>query len=269
MQIPAKVNLGLNIVSRRPDGYHNLETVFYPVPIFDEISMEYAPATSGNGQVTLHLEGIEVLGKVEDNLVARACKLLIEDFPQLAALDITLRLTKNIPTQAGMGGGSADASYTLLLINDTFSLGLTAGQLESYALKLGADCPFFIRSTPAFATGIGEVLSPVELDLSGMFMAVIKPDIAISTREAFSKVVPSKPAICCKDFVVEPVETWRDRLKNDFEQSAFALYPELAAIKQHLYDAGATYAAMSGSGSAMFGIFREKPNIEGAYILEL
>lgn len=269
MLIPAKVNLGLNIVSRRPDGYHNLETVFYPVPIYDEISISYVPSSDNIGKVELQLEGIEVLGKPEDNLVVRACNLLKADFPQLSSYDITLQLKKNIPTQAGMGGGSADASYTLLLINDTFQLGLTTEQLEAYALKLGADCPFFVRSTPAFATGIGEILSPIELDLRGMYMAVIKPEIAISTREAFSKVAPTTPEVCCRDIVMQPIETWRERLQNDFEVSAFALYPELASIKQSLYDAGATYAAMSGSGSAMFGIFKEKPNINRAYILDL
>ena len=269
MNIPAKINLGLNVVSKRADGYHNLETVFYPVPIYDELTLECVPADEGKGHVELSLGGIEVLGRVEDNLVVRACNLLKADHAVLNDVDIKLHLTKNIPTQAGMGGGSADASYTLLIINETFNLGLATEQLEAYALKLGADCPFFITSKPAFATGVGEELSPINVDLIGKYIAVVKPDIAISTKEAFSKIVPMKPHKCCRDVVAQPIDTWRAELKNDFEVSAFALYPELATIKQRLYDEGAVYAAMSGSGSAMFGIFNEKPQLDYAIVRRL
>ena len=269
MKIPAKINLGLNVVSKREDGYHDLETVFYPVPIYDELTLTYSPSKGENGAVELCLDGISVLGRVEDNLVVKACNLLKADFAVLNSMDLKLHLTKNIPTQAGMGGGSADASYTLILLNETFRLGLTDAQLEAYALRLGADCPFFVRSKPAYATGVGEVLSPIDIDLSGKYLAVIKPEIAISTREAFSKIVPMKPQKCCRDIVIQPIRTWKDELKNDFETSAFALYPELLSIKQRLYDAGADYAAMSGSGSAMFGIFEEKPKLADAIVVDL
>ena len=256
--VPAKINLGLNIVGKRADGYHNLETVFYPIPLYDEISISINPACCKEPQ--LEIEGTSVPGRTEDNLVVRAYRMLESEFPELPAL--SFRLIKHIPTQAGMGGGSADASCTLRLINSMFDLGLSEERLEQYAVRLGADCPFFIKAEPAFAQGIGEQLESISLNLSGRYIAIIKPSIAISTKEAFSLVSPKIPKKSCRDIVMQPIETWREELSNDFEVSAFALYPELAAIKQYLYDSGATYAAMSGSGSAMFGIYTNEPDIQ-------
>ena len=255
---PAKINLGLNIVSKRADGYHNLETVFYAIPLYDEISITSNPVNSSSN--ILDIEGVEILGKAEDNLVVKAYNMLRKDFKELPEMHFHLK--KRIPTQAGMGGGSADASCTLLLINRMFNLNLSSERLEEYALRLGADCPFFIKATPAFAQGVGEMLETISLDLSGRYIAIIKPDIAISTREAFSLVKPTRPEKCCRDIVMQPIETWKEELKNDFEVSAFTLYPELAEIKRLLYHEGADYASMSGSGSAMFGIFSEQPDIE-------
>lgn len=241
-----KINLGLNVVAQRPDGYHDLETVFYPVPLCDTLTVEPAAST------TLSLEGIAVEGPTEDNIVVRAYRLLSADFP-LPPLSISLR--KAIPTQAGMGGGSADGAFMLRLLNSSFGLGLSEARLMDYALRLGADCPFFILSKPAYAEGVGERLQPIGLDLSGWQLAVVRPAIPVSTREAFSLIVPRRPRECCKDIVAMPVEQWRDRLCNDFETSVFALHPEIGAIKERLYGLGATYAAMSGSGSAVFGLF--------------
>ena len=174
----------------------------------------------------------------------------------------SIRLKKNIPSQAGLGGGSSDATAMLMMLNEKYNLGISDNELRSYASRLGADCPFFVDAKPTFATGIGNVFTPLATPISGlegMFIVVVKPDIAVSTREAYSMLRPRKPDICCKDIVHKPVEAWKDLLTNDFEQPVFGIYPELASIKQRLYCCGATYAQMSGSGSALFGIFDDNP----------
>ena len=188
----------------------------------------------------------------------RAYHLLKQDFPTLPR--IHAHLWKGIPTQAGMGGGSSDCAYMLLLLNEQFQLGLTNEQLIQYAAKLGADCAFFIYSRPCYAEGIGEKLQPINLSLSGYHIAIVRPDIPVPTKEAFSRIHPHYPIQNCRESVMQPVETWRETLVNDFEESVFALHPEIGAIKQRLYDMGATYAAMSGSGSALFGLFKEQPD---------
>jgi 4-diphosphocytidyl-2-C-methyl-D-erythritol kinase len=190
--------------------------------------------------------------------VVRAYQLLKQDFPTLPR--IHSHLWKGIPTQAGMGGGSSDCAYMMLLLNQQFQLGLTDEQLIEYAAKLGADCAFFILSRPCYAEGIGEKLQPIDLSLSGYYIAVVRPDIPVPTKEAFSRIRPHYPAQNCRETVMQPVETWRDTLINDFEESVFALHPEIGNIKQQLYDMGATYAAMSGSGSALFGLFKKQPD---------
>jgi 4-diphosphocytidyl-2-C-methyl-D-erythritol kinase len=207
----------------------------------------------------LKVSNIAIEGDEQRNLVVRAYTMLKQDFPQLPRLHIHLH--KAIPTQAGMGGGSSDGAYMLRLLNEQFALGLTDEQLVGYAARLGADCPFFIWSRPAYAEGIGERLQPVSLSLSDYHIAIVRPDIPVSTKEAFSLVKPQRPSRNCRDIVMQPVETWREELVNDFEQSVFALHPEIGAIKKQLYDMGALYAAMSGSGSSLFGIFRKPINI--------
>ena len=251
-----KINLGLNVVERRPDGYHNLETVFYPVPITD--ALEVQPMDAGFPSAVdcdLKVTNLLIEGDEQKNLVVRAYQLLKQDFPQMPR--VHAHLFKNIPTQAGMGGGSSDCAYMLLLLNRMFSLGLSDAQLIDYAARLGADCAFFILNRPAYAEGIGERLQPVDLRLQGWYLAVVRPNIPVSTKEAFSLIKPCRPQKNCRDIVLQPVDTWRDELKNDFETSVFALHPEIAQIKQQLYEQGAVYAAMSGSGSAVFGLFRE------------
>jgi len=255
----AKINLGLNIVSKRNDGYHNLETVFYPINLTDEISIE----TKHDGLKQAHpceltLNGIAIEGNVQDNLIVKAYNLLKERHANLP--EITVSLTKNIPSQAGMGGGSSDCAYTITMLNKMFNLNLSTTDMQRLAAKLGADCPFFISPTPSFATGIGEELSPVSVDLSGYSLAIVKPQVMVSTKEAFARIMPKQPKKCCRDIVLQPIETWRDELVNDFELSVATLHPEIARIKQTLYDRGAVYAAMSGSGSAVFGVFKERPN---------
>jgi len=254
----AKINLGLNVVEKRPDGYHNLQTVFYPVPIMD--ALEVVPMGDGFPSAVdcdLKVTNIHIEGDEQRNLVVRAYQLLKEDFPTLPR--IHTHLWKGIPTQAGMGGGSSDCAYMIRLLNETFELGLTNEQMQQYAARLGADCAFFIQSTPCYAEGIGEVLTPIELDLKDWTLCVVRPDIPVPTKEAFSRIHPHYPAINCREAVYQPVETWRNTLVNDFEESVFALHPEIGAIKDKLYEMGATYAAMSGSGSALFGLFKEEP----------
>lgn len=256
----AKINLGLNIVSKRPDGYHNLETVFYPIPLTDALEIKYMDEKfPSESPCDLKITGNDVDCNEEDNLVIKAYKLLAADFqlPRVHA-----HLVKRIPTQAGLGGGSSDAAYMIRLLDERFRLNIGIPEMERYAAKLGADCAFFITADPSYAEGIGDVLMPADVPgagLGGYYLAVVKPSVAVSTRDAYTAIVPKTPAKCCRDIVRQPIETWKDELVNDFEAPIFAMHPELAAIKQSLYDAGAVYAAMSGSGSALFGIFREQP----------
>lgn len=256
----AKINLGLNIVNKRPDGYHNLETVFYPIPLTDALEIKYMDEKfPSESPCDLKITGNDVDCNEEDNLVIKAYQLLAADFqlPRVHA-----HLVKRIPTQAGLGGGSSDAAYMIRLLDERFRLNIGIPEMERYAAKLGADCAFFITADPSYAEGIGDVLMPADVpgaDLGGYYLAVVKPSVAVSTRDAYAAIVPKTPAKCCRDIVRQPIETWKDELVNDFEAPIFAMHPELAAIKQSLYDAGAVYAAMSGSGSALFGIFREQP----------
>ena len=254
----AKINLGLNVVEKRPDGYHNLQTVFYPVPIKDALEVQpMDPAFPSDYDCDLKVTNITIDGDEQRNLVVRAYQLLKKDFPTLPR--IHAHLWKGIPTQAGMGGGSSDCAYMLLLLNQLFGLGLTDKQLVSYAAKLGSDCAFFILSRPCYAEGIGELLHPIDLSLSGYYIAVVRPDIPVPTKEAFSHIHPHYPAQNCRETVMQPVDSWRETLVNDFEESVFSLHPEIGQVKQQLYDMGATYAAMSGSGSSLFGLFKERP----------
>lgn len=256
----AKINLGLNIVSKRSDGYHNLETVFYPIPLTDALEIKYMDEKfPSESPCDLKITGNDVDCNEEDNLVIKAYQLLAADFqlPRVHA-----HLVKRIPTQAGLGGGSSDAAYMIRLLDERFRLNIGIPEMERYAAKLGADCAFFITADPSYAEGIGDVLMPADVPgagLGGYYLAVVKPSVAVSTRDAYAAIVPKTPAKCCRDIVRQPIETWKDELVNDFEAPIFAMHPELAAIKQSLYDAGAVYAAMSGSGSALFGIFREQP----------
>lgn len=255
----AKINLGLNVVEKRPDGYHYLQTVFYPVPLKDALEVQVMDeAFPSEYDCDLKVTNITIEGDEQRNLVVRAYQLLKQDFPTLPR--IHTHLWKGIPTQAGMGGGSSDCAYMLLLLNQQFHLGLTDEQLMQYAAKLGADCAFFILSRPCYAEGIGEKLQPIDLSLSGYYIAVVRPDIPVPTKEAFSRIHPHYPAQNCRETIMQPIETWRDALINDFEESVFALHPEIGDIKQRLYDMGATYAAMSGSGSALFGLFKKQPD---------
>ena len=251
----AKINLGLNIVSKRADGYHNLETVFYPVAIRD--ALEVVPAAGEKG--IFKQSGILLEGNPEQNLVVKAYSLLKKEYA-LPEVDIFLR--KNIPFGAGLGGGSADAAFMLKLLNNIYELHIPENKLEEFASQLGADCPFFIRNKPVFATGTGNIFTPIDLSLEEYFIVLVKPEIHVSTKEAYELVKPELPAVSLKEIVKNPPETWKGIMINDFESSVFVKYPAIKDIKEKLYDFGAIYASMSGSGSSVFGIFREEPNLD-------
>ncbi len=264
----AKINLGLNVVEKRADGYHNLETVFYPVPIKDALEVQVMDeAFPLQVDCDLKVSNMLIDGDEQRNLVVRAYQLLKCDFPQLPR--VHAHLWKGIPTQAGMGGGSSDCAYMIRLLNEMFHLQLCDGQMIDYAARLGADCAFFVKSTPCYAEGIGEQMEEIALDLSDWYIGVVRPDIPVPTKEAFSRIRPHYPQKNCREVVKQPVETWKDELINDFEESVFALHPEIGKIKECLYQMGATYAAMSGSGSALFGLFRNTPDRLGQQFGEM
>ena len=257
----AKINLGLNVVEKRPDGYHNLETVFYPVQIEDALEVyPMDPEFPSEYDCDLKVTNITIDGDEQRNLVVRAYNLLKADFPTLPR--IHAHLYKGIPTQAGMGGGSSDCGFMITLLNDMFKLGLSDQQMIDYAAHLGADCAFFIFNRPCYAEGIGEKLQPIDLDLKGWYLSLVRPDIPVSTREAFALIKPHYPEVNCREVVKQPVESWRDALVNDFEGSVFAVHPELGAVKDRLYELGATYAAMSGSGSTLFALSHQPLNLD-------
>ena len=245
----AKINLGLSILSKRPDGYHNLETIFYPLPIRDVL--EIVPAEESRFFPT----GLDIPGKSGENLVLQAYHLLKNKFSLIKPLDIHLH--KAIPMGAGLGGGSSDAAEILQLINLYFDLRISYSALNEFALELGSDCPFFIQSQPCFASGRGEILEPVSLDLSMYSFLLIHPEIRIETVWAFSKIKTSSLTYELKKSILNPIQYWKNSIFNDFELPVFELHPSLQKIKEKLYAAGAVYASMTGSGSTIFGIFNK------------
>jgi 4-diphosphocytidyl-2-C-methyl-D-erythritol kinase len=246
-----KINLGLHIINKRDAGYHDLETVFLPVPFTDVLEIG-----------VLHLGGVghmDVTGlpiNTGDNLCTKAYNLLKQNFPNLP--EVQIHLHKVIPLGAGLGGGSSDAAFTLQLLNQKFNLKLKTEQLLDYALRLGSDCPFFIINKPCLATSRGEILQPVSIDLSNYKLLIVNPRIHIDTGWAFSNVTPGRPAVSIKEIIEEPVETWKGHLQNDFEALVFAVYPQIKKIKEDMYSNGAVYASLSGSGSTVYGIFKKE-----------
>ena len=252
-----KINLGLRIVRKREDGYHDLETIFYPVyGLHDELEVEPAE------EFALLQDGLVVDCSPTDNLIYKVYKRMQEHFPQIGNVKITFK--KNIPFGAGLGGGSSDAAHMAIALNEIFSLGLTREQLAEEVRPLGADCPFFIYNTPCYAEGIGDQLTPISLDLSGLRLVMIKPACGVSTKEAYAGIKPKGTCKVLNDLKVLTVLndlTILSAFTNDFEETVCKVHPEIAEIKQRLLDAGALYAAMSGSGSTVFGLFQN--NAEG------
>ena len=246
--VTAKINLGLQIVRKRPDGYHDLQTVFYPTDFYHDI-MSLTPCSS---EFEFELESDEDLGDSNNNLCVKAFRLLQKDF---GISGVHIYLDKGIPTGAGLGGGSADAAFTLSLLVSAFQLPVTEEQMLHYALQLGSDVPFFLYNRPMYATGRGEVMTPIKLDLSSYQLKIVKPDIHVSTKEAYAGITPKETDVFLPTVLQQDVRTWDGLVVNDFEESVFDKHPELREIKESFYRDGALFAAMSGSGSAIFGLF--------------
>jgi 4-diphosphocytidyl-2-C-methyl-D-erythritol kinase len=242
----AKINLGLNITEKRPDGYHNIETVFYPVKLNDVVEITDALET------TCVVKGIDVPGNAKDNLCLKAFNTLKKDF-DLPSQQITL--LKHIPVGAGLGGGSSDAAHLIKLVNDKFLLGLSAAQMQGYARPLGADCAFFIENRPVYAFGKGDEFSTIAIDLSNYYLVLVKPPVHVSTAGAYAGIMPVIPSRSVKDLIHLPVKDWRSNLENDFELPVFSKYPDIEQIKAKLYQSGALFSLMSGSGSCVYAIF--------------
>ena len=248
-----KINLGLNILRKRSDGHHDLETIFYPLPLTDVLEITTYTGHERTPVIPFTTSGLPIETDTVSNLCSKAYKILKKDFPDLPL--VQMHLHKVIPLGSGLGGGSADAAFTLKLLNEKFGLQLSFNQLCEYAIQLGSDCPFFIINKPCFATGRGEELQEMSVNLSAYKILIVNPGIYINTGEAFRHIKPTIPERSIKKVIASPIKIWKDQLKNDFEVYAFKKYPELVDIKDQLYLAGAVYASMSGSGSTVYGIF--------------
>lgn len=277
LKVNAKINLGLYITGKRPDGYHTLQTIFYPVGLksgtpespwpFGDL-LEITPLPAGADSHRFTFTGLTIDCPMEKNLVVKAVRLYDDEYfhatgRRMPRFDV--RLEKHIPFGAGLGGGSADASFTLMLLNELCGFPLTMEQLAAMAARLGADCPFFLLNRPCVAEGIGEVLTPIDLDLSGMWLVIVKPEVSVSTAEAFRGIKPEMPAAGVAEVAALPIDQWQERLENRFEPHIFAAHPELPRLKRQLQQQGAVYTAMSGSGSSIFGIFDSADKAADAY----
>lgn len=246
----AKINLGLHVLNKRPDGYHEMESCIYPVDLCD--ILEIIVADKFQFQST----GLTISGNEESNLVIKAYRLLTEEYK---LPPVHIHLHKVIPMGAGLGGGSSDGAYALKMINELFSLNMPIQRLEEYASQLGSDCPFFIQNRPVIVSGTGTSLKQVEINLSGYRIEIAHPQVHVSTVEAYGMITPKKPQITIAEALKQPIANWKNSLVNDFEEPMLKRFPEIAKAKQELYDRGAIYAAMTGSGSSVFGIFKDYP----------
>jgi 4-diphosphocytidyl-2-C-methyl-D-erythritol kinase len=252
----AKINLGLRITAKRNDGYHNIETIFYPVGLYD--ALEFVVSSEKQKKDIFTVTGLETGGLPEDNLVIKGVHLLRKNFP---VPFLKIHLHKAIPAGAGLGGGSSDAAAIIRCINHFFNLSIDNDKLIALALEIGSDCPFFLENVPSIARGRGEILEPVDYFLSGYYILLINPGIGISTKEAYHNCKPGQPLTDLKKLISFPIEEWKNLIINDFEKIVFKTYPMIENIKKILYESGAIYSSMSGSGSTVYGIFREKPVI--------
>lgn len=259
----AKINLGLTITEKRTDGFHNIESIFYPVGWNDALEVlsvdPSTPLRVTKEDFNLHLSGLPISGNTEDNLLYKAYQI-IRQTKTLPSIDVYLH--KTLPMGAGLGGGSADAAFFINLLNEQFSLNFSESERLDIARQLGSDCAFFIKNKPIFASQKGDVFTDIELDLSHLYIAIIYPNVHSNTKEAYSLVKPHQPNRSLLDIIKQPISTWKTDLVNDFEKSIFSLYPIVEKTKHDLYELGAVYACMSGSGSAVFGLFETEPNIK-------
>jgi 4-diphosphocytidyl-2-C-methyl-D-erythritol kinase len=245
-----KINIGLHVVEKRTDGYHNIQSIFYPIKTKDVVEII---SSNSENEISYTQSGLQIDGNTDNNLCIKAYHLLKRDFSNLP--HIQLHLHKAIPMGAGLGGGSSDGAFTLKLLNDKYQLNISESQLINYALKLGSDCPFFILNRACYAAGRGENLNPVKLDISNYKLLIVNPGIHVNTGLAFSQLTPHHPNVDLIEAVSKPVSEWKDIITNDFEPSVFKMHPAIAELKSHLYEKGALYASMSGSGSSVYGIF--------------
>lgn len=255
----AKINIGLHITEKRKDGFHNIETVFYPVKWCD--ALEVVPGSKNTtNKFNLKLYGLPITGSPTDNLLIRACNFFDEIFK---LPEIQLHLYKNIPMGAGLGGGSSDAAFLLKMLNEISGAGFSDDDLKKLASKLGSDCSFFVENKPLYATGKGDIFEAIELALDGIFIVIIYPGINSNTAQAYSKVIPDNSRARLSDIITAfaPAE-WSSHLHNDFETSVFASHPQIAKVKEQIYEAGAFYASLSGSGSAVYGLFEKQPELQ-------
>lgn len=249
----AKINIGLNVLEKREDGYHTIESIFYPINWCDAIE---ALTVKGNGEIKINLLGTPIQGPLENNLCYKAFQLLNEKY---TLPSVNLWLLKNIPMGAGLGGGSADAAFFLSQLNKLFALNLSIDELQTYATQIGSDCTFFIQNKPAFVNETGNIIHPIAFDLSKYYISVVYPSIHIETKNAYSLITPHKKPYSLKQAILSPIGDWKELIVNDFEEPLFKKYPQLSEIKNTLYKNGALYASMTGSGSAIYGIFDKKP----------
>lgn len=254
-----KINLGLRVTRKREDGFHDLQTIFYPIPLLDVLEIIDSPDKT---ERNFSCSGLKIQGNPENNLCLKAVELLKNEFPSIPP--ISMHLHKNIPMGAGLGGGSSDGAFTLRLLNQKYQLGIGNSDLLRYAAILGSDSPFFIQDKPVYAEGRGEKMEEIELDLSSYSILLVSPGIHISTAEAFSRIIPIVPVTNMKELIKTPVSNWKNCIFNDFEYSITAAYPEILTIKEKLYAVGAVYASMTGTGSTVYGIFQkdELPEIQ-------
>lgn len=254
---PCKINLGLNIIAKRPDGFHDIETCFYPIPWTD--ILEIIPSE----ELKFNLSGVAIPGQVKENICLKAYTLLANDFD---LPPVQIHVHKVLPTGAGLGGGSSDAAFVLRSLNEIFKLDLTQEKLVGYAAALGSDCAFFMQEHAMFGTGRGEILSPTKVSLHGKFIVLVKPDIHVATADAYAGVLPRKPSKSVQEIVEQvPMSEWKNFLVNDFEESVFRNFPAIRVLKDKLYQAGAIYASMSGSGSSVFGIFNQPQDLKSEF----
>lgn len=252
-----KINLGLYILQKRTDGFHDLETIFYPVPLQDALEIIQNPSPH-SGEIEFSTSGLQI--DTSENICVKAYQILKKEFPHLPS--IKMHLHKTIPLGAGLGGGSSDGAFTLILLNRKFNLELSEQQLIDYALQLGSDCPFFIKNKPCYAIGRGEILEAIDLNFNNYKIVLVNPKIHINTGWAFSKIKPNNSRTSLKEIIQQPIMQWKDVLKNDFEEIVFDEYPEIKNIKEKLYQQGAVYSSMSGSGSTVYGLFEKNLQLQ-------
>jgi 4-diphosphocytidyl-2-C-methyl-D-erythritol kinase len=253
----AKINLGLDVIEKREDGYHNITSCFYPIPLYDVLEINLSNTFSFN------VSGFRIPGDPGKNLVIKAYEMLKKDFN---LPPVSIHLHKNIPMQSGLGGGSSDGAYTLTMLNEQFELFLADSVISDYASTLGSDCPFFVYNTPSIITGRGEEVNKLDLDLKGYFICIVKPDLSISTQNAYQNIQPGHPAHHVRSILSDhEIRNWKEMLKNDFEEVVFNIHPGLSELKSKLYEMGALYVSMTGSGSAFYGIFKDRPSFKSVF----